>query len=203
MRLGVACPDGAAPAAVLELLGTAGLPVAPLAGARAPLLTVADDTTWLLSSGADVLAACEDGRVDVGVVGKDLLLELEPDVYELLDLGVCRDRLVFATAPGPACRRPRPRVATRYPSVAREYFAATGRQVRTLTLADPVVSPALGLADGVVELESRLTGAAGLTIAGEVAPGSARLVAARAARALQGARLADLVNRLRELVDQA
>lgn len=213
MKLGLACDGGPPSSHVLDLLERAGLPAGALRGVPGPALLDAGDATWLLAPGADVLEACARGALDAGVAGKDLLLELAPPVHELLDLRVCRDVLVYATPePGAGVlRRGRPRVATRYPRVTRRHFAATGRQVELVAFDAAPLAPGLGLADGVVELRSRLTlddGSAGLgrpaelRVREEIVACSARLVAGRAARALGGERLAELLERLRASVEE-
>jgi len=213
VKLGLACDGGPPPSHVLDLLERAGLPAGALRGVPGPALLDAGDATWLLAPGADVLEACARGALDAGVAGKDLLLELAPPVHELLDLRVCPDVLVYAT-PEPSAgvlRRGRPRVATRYPLVTRRHFAATGRQVELVAFDAALLAPGLGIADGVVELRSRLAlddasaGAgrpAELLVREEIAACSARLVAGRAARALGGERLAELLERLRASVEE-
>jgi len=212
VKLGLA-GDGGPPAPVLDLLERAGLPVAALRTLAGPALVDAGEVTWLLAPGADVLEACARGALDAGVAGKDLLLELAPQVHELLDLRVCPDVLVYATPePGAAAlRRVRPRVATRYPRVTRRHFAASGRQVELVAFDAALLAPGLGIADGVVELRSRLAlddafagpgRPTGLREREEIAVCSARLVAGRAARALGGARLAELLERLQASVEE-
>ena len=208
MRLGLACDAGPPPAQLLDLFEQAGLPAGDLRAVAGPALVHNGDATWLLASGADVVEACVRGALDAGVVGKDLLLELAPQVHELLDLRVCPDALVYATPePDTGVRhRGRPRVATRYPLVTRRHFAASGRQVEPVAFDAAALAPGLGLADGAVELRSRLVSDEGIAGAGalagliereEIAACSPRLVAGRAARALGGERLADLLERLR------
>jgi len=213
VKFGLACDGGPPPSHVLDLLERAGLPAGALRGVPGPALLDAGDATWLLAPGADVLEACARGALDAGVAGKDLLLELAPPVHELLDLQVGRDVLVYATPEpgGGVLRRGRPRVATRYPRVTRRHFAATGRQVELVGFDAAPLAPGLGIADGVVELRSRLVlddasaGAgrpAELLVREEIAACSARLVAGRAARALGGERLAELLERLRASVEE-
>lgn len=201
MRIGLGCDAGPPSAAVLRLLDAAGLPVAGVAGAEPPALLAAGEHRWLLAPGGDVVAGCVGGVLDAAVVGKDVLLELEPDVYELLDLRADADRLVFATPEGGRVARPRPRVATRYPRLTRRHFARDGRQVVTLSLSAPGLAPALAMADGVVELESRLSGFPGLEVREAVVATSARLVAGPAAHTLSAAALAGLSANLRPLVE--
>jgi len=214
VKLGVSCDGGPPSLEVFDLLERAGLPAGALRGRAGPALVDVGDATWLLAPGADVLEACARGALDVGVAGKDLLLELAPQVHELLDLRVCRDVLVYATPEpaGAAVIRGRPRVATRYPRVTRRHFAATGRQVELVAFDAAPLAPGLGVADGVVELRSRLVdddGSAGsgrpaeLHVREEIAACSTRLVAGRAARALGGERLADLLERLRASVGES
>jgi ATP phosphoribosyltransferase len=211
VRLGVACDGGPPPADVLDLLEQAGLPTEALRDLPGPALLVAGAVTWLLAPGADVLEACARGALDAGVAGKDLLLELAPQVHELLDLRVGGDALVYAT-PDAAVggrRQGRPRVATRYPQVTRRHFAATGRQVELVAFGTAPLAPGLGIADGVVELRSRLVGDEsatagrphGLLVREELAACSPRLVTGRAARALGGVRLAELLERVRAVVE--
>ena len=211
MKLGLACDGGPPPSALLDLLERAGLPAGVLRTVAGPALVDAGEVIWLLAPGADVLEACARGALDAGVAGKDLLLELAPQVHELLDLHVCRDALVYATPePGAGTRlRGRPRVATRYPRVTRRHFAAGGRQIELIDFDAAALAPGLGLADGVVELRSRLAlddagggGLGGLLVLEEIAACSARLVAGRAARALGGARLAELLERLRASLEE-
>jgi ATP phosphoribosyltransferase len=191
--------------AVLGLLATAGLPVAALRGLQhQPGVLEADGATWVRASGADLLACCESGVLDLAVVGKELLLEHEPDVFELLDLRVAPARLVFAV-PGEACegRRGRLRVATRFPRVTARYFAAGGLQVQPVRLTSAAtLAVSLGLADGVVELDTvvGMPALSGMTRRETVARCGARLVAGRAARSLRGAEVAALVARLRDLL---
>ncbi len=205
MRIGLAGAGAPPPAELLDLLKAAGLPAASVRGSVPPALVSTGDTTWLLAADVDLLRACDRGALDLGVVGKDRLLEGRQDVVELLDLGCCRDALVLAMVPADRGGR-RLRVATRYPQTARRYFAGGGRQPEILVMDEPALAPALGLADGVLDLASRIAPApAGLAVAleirEEVAACSARLVAGRAARALLGASLGDLLERLRAAVE--
>ena len=199
MKLGLACDGGPPPAALLDLLGTAGLPVTATVGAAPPVLIQADGDAWALAPGVDVLTACLHGALDVAVVGKDLLLERQPELFELLDLRVGPDHLVYAGVAGSSRGEPsRPRVATPYPGCTWRYFTAAGRQVEPIDFRVATLAPALGLADGVVDLQSRIEAEApDLVLREEIAACSLRLVAGRAARTLHAGRLEDLVERLR------
>lgn len=206
MRLRVGLEPQPQLEAVLGLLAAAGLPVAALRHLQQqPGVVEADGVTWARASGADLLACCESGVLDLAVVGKELLLEHEPEVFELLDLRVAPARLVFAVV-GDACegRRGRVRVATRFPRVTARFFAAGGLQVQPVRLTSAAtLALSLGLADGIVELDTVIAAAGlqGLAHREVVARCGARLVVGRAARSLRGADVAALLARLGDLLE--
>jgi ATP phosphoribosyltransferase len=206
MRIGLACEAGGPPAEMLDLLEAAGLPAASLRAAAPPALVAADGAIWLLGSAGDVLRACDRGVLDAGVVGSDRLLEGRLGVADLLDLRRCCDDLVFAVAPDAVRPDRRLRVATRHPRTAHRHFRQSGAQPDIFVLDEPLLAPALGLADGVVELTARLRagrpGAPELEPRAVVASCSAHLVASRAARVLLGAEFAALVDRLRAALEE-
>lgn len=206
MRIGLTCEAGRAPTEVLDLLDAAGLSTDLLREQRAPALLAQPAGAWLLGTSGDVLRACDRGALDVGVVGSDGLLEGRSGVADLLDLGRCRDELVLAMMPGGGRPDRRPRIATRYPQTTSRHFAAAGAQPDILVLDEPSLAPALGLADGVVELRSRLAaGLAGmppLEVGEVVADCSAHLVAARAARVLLRDEIGALVTSLRAALEE-
>ena len=203
MRL--ALTRGSALNPALDLLTAAGLPVEPLRAApREPVTELADGTSVALLRPADVPAYVEAGAADVGIAGKDWLLEQGRDLYELLDLQILPGRLVFAQ-PGEATegrrrRLGRLRVATPYQNVTRRYFGQSGRQVEVIPLQDDAeLAPRLGLADGIVILvrsDSTLHDA-GLRERAEIAHSTLRLVVSRAAHTLLSTEIEGLTARLR------
>jgi len=212
MSLRVALASGVPLAATVRLLQAAGLPLAPLHEAQRGAVHVLEDgSTVLVAAPDDVPLWVERGGVDVGVVGKEVLVEHEFEIYELLDLHVGLARLVFALPAGASpdwwerAGRSRVRVATRFPETTRRYFETGGRQADVVALHSAVESaPGLGLADGVVDLvrSGRALIAAGLEEREELARCSQRLIAGRAARALRAAEIGALCGRLRELVER-
>lgn len=189
----------------VELLERAGLPVAPLRrGSRRLVFRLDDGTTVITARPSDVPTYVEFGAADVGLAGKDVLLERAPDLYELLDLYIARCRLVYATPERASGRRGertgRLRIATKYPRTARRWFEAQGRQVDVIELKGSIeLAPQVGLADGIVDLTS--SGVTlhknGLVERAEIARCSTRLVANRAAHKLRGDEVAELLERLR------
>lgn len=134
---------------------------------------------------ADVPAYVANGAVDIGVVGKDVLWEfedLDSSIYELLDLGFSRCRLVIASLSGVIPDTPIWRVATKYPVITERVFQAKGRPVEIIKLYGSVeLAPQVGLSDVIVDLVE--TGstlkANGLEVIEEIGWSTARLVANR------------------------
>jgi len=206
----VALSRGAGWAPSLDLLAAAGLPVEPLRGAHGrplPPCTLDDGTTVMTVRPRDVPLYVESGVADLGVVGKDVLLEQGRDVCELLDLRLVPGRLMFAAARGAEARTRRlgrMRVATEYPRAAQRYFERSGRQAEIVPVYESAeMGAATGLADGVVSLvrSGATLRASGLVEREEIARCSLRLVANRAARALRGDGIDALVERLRAAVE--
>lgn len=187
--LGALFPDASA------VLGAAGADVEPLRnGGRRLVLRADDGTAYITTRPSDVPTYVEAGAADLGIVGKDVLLERDPDVYELLDLGFGGCRMVYAT---PGGEDPTPealdrlgavRVATKYPAVARAHFSATGRQVEVVKVNGSVeLAPLVGLAHGIVDLTAsgRTLAENGLVEREELFHSTARLIANRASYTLR------------------
>jgi ATP phosphoribosyltransferase len=127
----------------------------------------------------------EHGAADIGVVGKDVLLEGGNDVYELLDLGFGACRMCVAAPEGFRENLGAPlRVATKYPAIAKRYYAAKSRDIEVIKLNGSIeLAPLLGLSDVIVDIVE--TGSTlkqnHLEIIETVLPISARLIANKAA----------------------
>lgn len=144
---------------------------------------------------SDVSIYVERGAADIGVAGKDILLEYAPDVYELLDLGVGRCRMSVSGRLGFRTSGIL-RVATKFPNIARSHYAAVSRDIDIIKLNGSIeLAPILGLSDVIVDIVE--TGATlrenGLSELEEIVPISARLIANKAAYQFQYRRIAELV----------
>ena len=138
---------------------------------------------WVKPS--DVAIYVERGAADVGVAGKDILLEYRPDVYELLDLGIGVCRMAVA-APRDFRDDPRRvlRVATKFPRIAADYYAGRGRQIDVIRLNGSIeLAPILGLSDVIVDIVETGTTLRenDLSVVADIVPVSARLIANKAA----------------------
>lgn len=153
---------------------------------------------YLLAKPVDVPAYVSYGVADIGVVGKDVLLEDDKEVYELLDLGVARCKLCVA---GPShLRETRPeRVATKYPKLADTYFRSRGQAVEIVPLSGSIeLASVIGLTDRIFDLvqTGETLRANGLCVFDEVHDISARLVANRSSYRLKQRVISDIVSAL-------
>jgi ATP phosphoribosyltransferase len=169
---------------------------------------------FLIIRPSDVPTYVEHGAADLGIVGKDVLMEHGGEaLYEPMDLDIAKCRLSiaavkgspFAVAGGAATIRRRVRVATKYPEITRRYFAARGEQVEIIKLYGSMeLAPLVGLADLIVDLVA--TGntlkANGLVETEVICQVSSRVVVNKASMKMKHAALRDLLGRLQTL-DQA
>ena len=139
---------------------------------------------------SDVPVYVEYGVADLGVVGKDILLENNPTVYELLDLNMGKCRICVAAPKGFVDDSSRPlRVATTFVNIASEYFASANREVEIIKLNGSVeLAPLLNMTDVIVDLVETGTTLRenNLEIIKEIMPISARLIANKASYKFKG-----------------
>lgn len=201
-------PLGALFPGSVEALAAAGIDVEPLRDAGRRLIVEAPGgTTFITTRPSDVPTYVESGAADIGIVGKDVLRERDPDVYELLDLRFGDCRMVYATREG---EDPTPaalehlgvvRVATKYPVAATAHFTATGRQAEVVKVNGSVeLAPLVGLAHGIVDLVAtgRTLRENGLVEREEIFRSSARLIANRVSQTLRSEDLDAVVGAMRE-----
>ncbi|HEY4829217.1 MAG TPA: ATP phosphoribosyltransferase [Solirubrobacteraceae bacterium] len=155
---------------------------------------------------SDVPTYVEAGAADLGITGKDVLLEQsERELYELLDLGYGHCMMVLATVAGddPSAEALRRlgvmRIATKYPRIAARYFLETGRQAEIVEVKGSVeLAPLTGLAEGIVDLTA--SGATlrenGLVVREEIARSTARLIANPVSHKLKAPAIDALLERL-------
>jgi ATP phosphoribosyltransferase len=204
-RLMVAVPRGALFGGTLDLLERLGIDVSEVRSNDRRLLFEEPGIVTMRPS--DVPTYVEHGSADIGITGKDVLLEQsERKVYELLDLGFGRCRMVVAAPEGSdpiagALRRlGRVRIATKYPRVAAEHFARTGRQAEIVEVKGSVeLAPLTGLVDGIVDLTAtgRTLEENRLRVMEEIGVCTARLIANPVAHKLKAAEIDRLVERVR------
>src|SRR6478672_7910344 len=159
--------------------------------------------TFLIVRPADVPTYVEHGAADVGIVGKDVLLEQDCDVYEPLDLGFGACRIAVAALKGQASRdrlSSKIRVATKYPKITERFFNQRGVPVEIVKLYGSIeLAPLVGLADRIVDLvETGNTLKAHDLVEVEcIAQSTARLIVNRASLKLKYAVVTELIAKLR------
>jgi ATP phosphoribosyltransferase len=205
--LKLAIPRGALWGETLDALDGIGVDTAEMRGDSRSLIFQANGMSLVTMRPSDVPTYVESGAADLGITGKDVLLEhTDRIVYEVLDLGYGSCRMVLAgrrgdESLGEAERRlGGMRIATKYPRIAERYFEETGRQAEVIEVKGSVeLAPLVGLADGIVDLVAtgRTLEENGLEIREEIAASTARLVANRVSHKLRAAEVDDLVERLR------
>ena len=203
--LTIAVPRGALFAGTLDALDRLGVDTSELRSNDRRLLF--DEAGVITMRPSDVPTYVEAGAADLGITGKDVLMEQrERDVYELLDLGYGRCRMVLATRAGedPTAEALRRlgvvRVATKYPRIATRWFEETGRQAEIVEVKGSVeLAPLTGLADAIVDLTATGTTLEenGLVVREEIATCTARLIANPVAHKLKADAIDDLRGRLR------
>ena len=206
--LKIAVPRGALLEPTLDLLDAAAVDTAAVRTESRALIFPGEEVSIVTMRPSDVPTYVEAGAADVGITGKDVLLEQSDRmVYELLDLGYGRCRMVLAgrkgdRSLGEAQRRlGMMRIATKYPRVAERHFESTGRQVETIEVKGSVeLAPLIGLADGIVDLVAtgRTLDENDLEIREEIVECTARFVANRVAHKLRAKEIDELTARLRE-----
>jgi len=201
MSLTVALSKGKLLGGAEALFRRAGLAFPEGEGRR--LVVEAGGLRYLFVKDLDVPTYVEYGVADCGIAGRDVLLEAGSDVYEPLDLGFGRCRLVVArlcSSGADAHRASSVRVATKYPRVAAAHFLGRGVSAEVVKLAGSVeIAPGLGLADCIVDVveTGRTLTENGLETVEEVAASSARLIVNRASYHARREEMAALIERLR------
>lgn len=152
---------------------------------------------------SDVAIYVEHGAADVGIVGRDILLESGAEVYELLDLGIGKCRMCVAARTGYADDTGRTlRVATKFVNIAKEYYAAQNREIEIIHLNGSIeLAPIVGLSDVIVDIvESGATLRENdLEVVEEIVPISARLVACKGSYAFRQEEIDRMCTKLKEL----
>jgi ATP phosphoribosyltransferase len=209
--LTIAVPRGALFGDTVALLSQLGVDTAELSANDRKLLF--EDIGVITMRPSDVITYVESGAADLGVTGKDNLLEHAGEdgrrVYELLDLGYGRCTMVLASKAGPdpaqeALRRLGVmRVATKYPRIAAGHREATGRQAEIVQVKGSVeLAPLTGIVEAIVDLTATGTTLRenNLVIREEILVCTARLIANPVAHKLKAAAIDELLGRVRALV---
>ena len=183
--INIALPKGRLGEKVYKMFETAGFPCPEILEPNRKLTFENPEAGvryfWVKPS--DVSIYVERGAADIGVAGKDILMEYQPDIYELLDLKTGRCRMITAAPEGYVDNPQRTlRVATKCAGIARRYYASMGREIDIIHLNGSIeIAPILGLSDVIVDITETGTTLKenNLKIIDTIAEISARLIANR------------------------
>src|SRR5690554_5267156 len=193
----------------LDLLEKIGIDCKQLRGKSRKLIftTNNDSIRFIMVKPSDVPAYVEYGTADIGIAGKDTLLEEARPLYEMLDLkfGACRLAVAgYADRKSAGITNSQTRVATKYPNITRNYFASKGENVEIVKLNGSVeLGPLTGLSDVIVDIveSGRTLVENGLVVLEEICPISARLVVNQVSLKTKHDEIKKIIKGLRELLE--
>lgn len=161
----------------------------------------------ILVKATDVATYVENGAADIGVAGKDTLLESEADVYEVIDLGFGKCRFAVAGKEDTDLNGMiKPRIASKYPKVTTDYFEQKGKQIETIKLNGSVeLAPLVGLSDAIVDIVE--TGGTlkenGLVVLEDMVQSSARLICNKASFKTKGESIQPFIENVQDMIKQS
>ena len=207
--LNIALPKGRLGEKVYDVFQKSGFPCPELLekGRKLIFENAQLDVRYFWVKPSDVAIYVERGAADIGVAGKDILLEYEPDVYELLDLQMGKCRMAVAAKNG---FRDDPRrtlrVATKFSNIARQHYLSKGRDIDIIHLNGSIeIAPILGLSDVIVDIVETGTTLKenDLSVTETIVPISARLIANKAAYKFKGQRIDQLTQSIRTQMEES
>lgn len=203
--LTIAMPKGRIMEEAMELWIKAGLPVPnDIEDTRKLIITIEnEDVQWILAKPMDVPTYVEYGVADIGLVGKDVLMETNRDVYELLDLNISPCRISVAGKPNIERSTIMPKIASKYPNITERFYREQGKQVEVIQLHGSVeLGPIIGLADKIVDIVS--TGKTlrenGLVEYETIAEITTRLIANQVSYRMKQERIKNIINSLSRVI---
>lgn len=208
-KIRIALTKGRLENKTVDLLDKIGYNVSELRdkGRRLILNIPGEDIEVVLAKAADVITYVEHGVCDIGVVGKDTIMEYGGKFYEITDLGFGRCKFALAGKKGDDFYKGYgvKTVATKYPNVTRAYFEAKGMDVDIVKIEGSVeLAPLVGLADGIVDIVETGTTLKenGLEVFEDVAPISARLIVNTVSMKLKKDAIDNIINKMTNILNE-
>ncbi|WP_425456128.1 ATP phosphoribosyltransferase [Bacillus yapensis] len=203
----IAMPKGRIFEEAADLLRQAGYELPPeFEDSRKLIIDVVEERfRFILAKPMDVATYVEHGVADLGIAGKDVMLEEERDVYELLDLQISKCYLAVAGLPGTRMNDVAPKIATKYPNVAARYFREQGEQVEIIKLNGSIeLAPLIGLSDRIVDIVStgRTLVENGLVEYERIVDITSRLIVNPVSYRMKDERINELVDRLTSVTQE-
>lgn len=180
--------------------------IEPLFNKGRKLQVETEQFSFFFAKGADVTTYVENGIADLGIVGGDILIEHQPDVYNLFPLPFGKCRMVLATKANYQWPNRKKRIASTFTNITKEYFRNKGESVDIIKLEGSVeLAPILGLADAIVDIVETGTTLKenGLVIEDEFLSFSARLIANRSSLKIKRDQLVPVIESFKKGVKEA
>lgn len=202
----IALPKGRLAEKVCGLLQKIGFDTAGIGDDNRKLVfsDTENGVSYFLVKPSDVAIYVEYGAADIGVVGKDILLEYKPDVYELLDLNIGKCRVAVAAKNDFRENKERPlRVATKFVNIAEEYYSSLNREIEIIRLNGSIeLAPILNMSDVIVDLVETGTTLKenNMSVIADIVPVSARLIANKSSYKFKTAAIDALREKLAEVL---
>lgn len=210
MTVSIALTKGRLEKHVVELLGSCQYGVDQLVhkGRELIIYDTKKDIRYFLVKAHDCLTYVNHGVADIGIVGKDTIMEYGGSFYEMLDLhcGICRFVLAGTKDHNPLQMTGHIRIGSKYPNVTKMYFATLGKDVEIIRIEGSVeLSPLVGLTDGIVDIMETGTTLKenGLVVYDEVAPVSARAIVNPASYKLKNKEVREVLYDLEKAVKKS
>lgn len=165
-----------------------------------------EDIKYFLVKAADSITYVEHGVADLGVVGKDTILESDNNCYEVLDLGFGKCGFIVASLPENDIFKKvgHIKIGTKYPKVAKEYFKNKGMDVEVIKIEGSVeLAPILGLCDGIVDIMETGTTLKenGLVVLDRICEISARLIVNKASFKMKQNEIWDFIDKIKKVIN--
>ena len=162
---------------------------------------------FIMVKPTDVPVYVDHGVADIGVAGKDTLLEADLSVYEMVDLQIAKCRICVAGYPNPKRNLTSSilRVATKYPNIAKKYYSGKGETIEIIKLNGSIeLAPILGLSDVIVDIveSGRTLKENGLVVTEEIAQASARLIVNRVSLKTKSEIISPLIERVKNVIKE-
>ena len=207
--LNIALPKGRLGEKVYAMFKKAGFPCPSIEEPSRKLIfeNEACGVRYFWVKPSDVAIYVERGAADIGVAGKDILLEYEPDIYELLDLDLGKCRMAVAAKAGfRDDTRRKLKVATKFTNIASQYYRDQGRDIDIIHLNGSIeIAPILGLSDVIVDIVETGTTLKenDLQVYDTIVPISARLIANKASYKFKGEQIDAIVGSMAKQMEES
>jgi len=203
--LNIAIPTGRLGEKACSILNEAGYDIGDIFGDSRRLVFQNQNISCILVKPVDVAIYVEYGIADIGIAGKDTLLEYNPDVYELLDLGIGKCRMAVAGPVNFTDDTARPlKVATKFVNITNSHFRQKGREIEIIKLSGSIETAVLlGLSDVIVDIveSGKTLKENGLDVLEEIFPVSARLISNKSSFNFKASEITDAVARLKGVIE--